>query len=120
MNVGFTFSPFSNVEMLMQVIPYQDDQKSAWGPVGDIKIGLKAGRPVVAAGLSAGLAGVVRFPTAMYHNVGYEPYSNDKTGWLLSFLSTYDFMKSLAKPVKVSANIGYMDQYWRGGLFFGV
>ena len=110
LNLSFTLGLSNKFELFLHTVPYQDDQDHIWGPIGDTDIGLKYQVPKNGSPLQFALVGLVNFPTAINHNVQFEPYSSDGTGWTLFGVANLDMKNtSAAIPLKFSFNIGYRD-----------
>lgn len=110
MSVGLTYGLKNNLELTAQVVPYQDDQRSPWGPPGDTQIGIKWRLPFSSNSLVTGLRGFFSFPTARRHNVAFEPFSSGKVAWGFMGLVTLDLTEVLPRaPVKLHFNLGYLD-----------
>ena len=113
LNIGLSMGLSKKFELFAQLVPYQDDQKHVWGPVGDTRVGLKFHRPSPNRFFQWGILGFAKFPTAINHNVRFEPYSTNDPGWALMGLWNFDFKNTAsAVPLKFSFNIGYMDHSW--------
>lgn len=109
LNVGFTIGLSQLFEVVVQAVPYQDDQHGPWGPPGDTKLGLKFHPPAKRV-VNFGLLSYVNFPTARKHNIKFEPFSCNAFGWGLLGLATFDFRNSAAAlPLKLHLNLGYRD-----------
>ncbi len=118
LSVGLTLGLSQSFEILAQVVPYQDDQKHIWGPPGDCKVGIKYHVPRKKGLLQFGLLGFATFPTAPAHNVRFEPFSVDKSGWGLIGVTTLDFKAATANiPLKILINVGYRDLDWQDRFF---
>lgn len=110
LNVSATFGFAKHLEASLRIIPYQDDQKSIWGPPGDTQLGLKYHLPFLNSSFHLGLNTFFIFPTARHANVGYEPFSTDKTAWGAHLLMTLSLEKILPTlPIKIHGNFGYID-----------
>jgi len=118
MYLGLTVGLTEQFEILSQLVPYQDDQKHTWGPIGDTKLGVKYHIPNNSAYVKFGFVGFISIPTAVNHNVQFESYSDDAMGWGLMSLTSLD-LKNLSSsiPLKLTINIGYRDHNW-GDQFF--
>ena len=113
LNVALTLGLSRTFELMLHAVPYQDNQRDLFGPIGDTQIGVKFHLPNRGSIFQSGLLGYVRLPTAPMHNIPYEGYSADAFGWGLTGLASLDLRSSsLALPVKFIANIGYRDQDW--------
>lgn len=113
LNVALTLGLSRTFELMLHAVPYQDNQRDLFGPIGDTQIGVKFHLPNRGSIFQSGLLGYVRLPTAPMHNIPYEGYSTDAFGWGLTGLASLDLRSSsLALPVKFIANIGYRDQDW--------
>ena len=99
-NVGITVGLSRVLEIILQAVPYQDDQHGPWAPPGDTRVGLKF-HPQGKRVTQFGLVGFVNLPTAEYHNIQYEPFSYDAVGWGLLGLCTLDFRNTSSSiPLK--------------------
>ncbi|HNW60431.1 MAG TPA: hypothetical protein PKI62_12190 [bacterium] len=113
LNLSLTLGLSRTFELLLHAVPYQDNQRDLFGPIGDTRIGIKFHLPHRGSILQSGLLGFISLPTAPMHNIPYESYSTDAYGWGLIGLASLDLRSSaLALPVKFVANIGYRDQNW--------
>ncbi len=128
-NLNATVGLAKYLELILNVIPYQDDQQHLWGGFGDTKLGLKYLTPLATDEFKLGLMGFFKFPTANTANVPYEIFSTDDPGWGINALMTFDFLEvSPSNPFKLDLNIGYLDhsihdQYFQSKidqLFLGV
>lgn len=100
----------SNLELIANFVPYQDDQHHLWGRIGDTKLGLKYLTPLSTTGFKLGLMGYYKFPTAEVPNVPYEVFSSPEPAWEMRALVTLDFIKVLPTfPFKWNFNVGYTD-----------
>ena len=115
--MGFTLALTKSVELVGQLVPYQDDQQSWWGPPGNITLGLKtriAGTRTSDFGLMAGYV----IPTGIDGPVAFEPYMSGEQGWKLLMLGAFDLRRSIPTvPMKLHLNIGYFDQNIRDRYF---
>lgn len=108
--MGLTFGLSRNFETTLGIVPYQDDQKSIWGPPGDTRLGLKYHLPFFNSAFHMGLHGFFVFPTARYANIAYEPYSSGKVAWGSQLLTTISFENVFPMlPMKMHLNFGYLD-----------
>jgi hypothetical protein len=113
LNLSLTLGLSRTFELMLHAVPYQDNQRDLFGPVGDTQIGVKYHIPNQGSIFQAGFLGFVSFPTAPMHNVPYEGYSADAYGWGIVGLAAIDLRSSSAAlPVKLFANLGYRDQDW--------
>ncbi len=113
LNLSLTYGISRTFELMLHAVPYQDNQRDLWGPVGDTRIGVKLHIPNPGCILQSGFLGFISLPTAPMHNVPYEGYSTDAYGWGIVGLAALDLRSSsLALPVKFFANLGYRDQDW--------
>ncbi len=118
LHLGITTSLSEQFEVFAQLTPYQDDQKHTWGPIGDSRLYVKYHLPRYGSMVQLGLAGFAKFPTALNHNVQFEPYTDDAMGWGLMLLSTLDFKDYIKTfPMKLSINLGYLDNNWSDAYF---
>lgn len=118
LNLSLTLGLSRTFELMFHAVPYQDNQRDLFGPIGDTRIGVKLHLPHRGSILQTGLVGFISMPTAPLHNIPYESYSTDVYGWGLIGLASLDLRSSgVALPVKFIANIGYRDQNW-GDRFF--
>ena len=110
LNLSFTLGLAKSFDMFIHLVPYQDDQKNAFGPPGDSKLGIKYQFQRKDAVTNFAILGFVSFPTAQHHNVLFEPYSSDATGWGIMGLTTFDLKNTSGMlPLKISLNVGYWD-----------
>jgi hypothetical protein len=105
--VGVTYGLTHSLELTAQIVPYQEDQEHAFGPPGDTQIGAKWRLPFSSQSLALGLRGFLSFPTALNHNVPFEPYSSGKLAGGVMGLLTWNVRG--AHPLQVHANLGYFD-----------
>jgi len=118
LNIALTLGLSRSFELMLHAVPYQDNQRDLFGPIGDTRIGVKFHLPNRGSIFQTGLLGYVRLPTAPMHNIPYEGYSADAYSWGLTGLASLDLRSSsLALPVKFLANIGYQDQDWSDRYF---
>lgn len=97
-------------ELYANFIPYQDDQRSLWGQIGDTQLGFKYLTPLSSNFFKLGIGGFFKFPTARVSNVAYESFSTDKPAWAMSGLLSLDFIDAMPTfPLKFNFNFGYMD-----------
>lgn len=118
LSVGVTFGFMKHLETSLNIVPYQDDQHSIWGPPGNTRLGLKYHLPFSSPGFHIGLNQFFVFPTAQTDNIAFEPFSSGKVAWgsqLLMTMSLENMMPMM--PIKIHANIGYLD-HDMGDLFF--
>ncbi len=109
-NLNATVGLAKYMEVILNLIPYQDDQEHIWGGFGDTKIGLKYLTPLATDEIKFGLLGFYKFPTANNSNVPYEIFSSGHPGWGTNALLTIDFTEiSPANPFKLNLNFGYID-----------
>ena len=118
LHLGLTLSLSEQFEVFAQLTPYQDDQKHTWGPIGDTRLSVKYNIPSGSSLAQFGLVAFTGFPTALNHNIPFEPYSDDAMSWGMIGLATFD-MKDILKsfPMKISANLGYQDNNWNDAFF---
>jgi hypothetical protein len=117
-NLSFTLGLSRVFELYLHTVPYQDDQKSLWGPPGDTQFGVKICPSKGGHFFEWGFAGFLSFPTALHHNVPFESFSADAEGWgLLGLLSLDLKNSSLRFPLKMSVNFGYRDHDWYDHFF---
>lgn len=113
LNLSLTLGLSNSFELMLHAVPYQDNQRDLFGPIGDTRIGVKFHIPHHGSILQTGVLGFVSLPTAPLHNIAYESYSADAYGWGLVGLASLDLRSSgIALPVKFVANIGYRDHDW--------
>ncbi len=118
LNLSLTAGLSRLLEIYAHAVPYQDNQRDIWGPIGDTRLGFKVRIPHQGSPLQTGFAGFVHFPTAPMHNVPYESYSADACGWGLMGLATLDLRATaMALPFKISLNLGYRDMDWKDRYF---
>ena len=118
LNLAFTLGLLPTLEMFTHFIPYQDDQSNIWGPPGETSVGFKFHLPRKGKLFQTGLLAYGHFPTAQNFNVAFEPFTYDATGWVLQWLSTWDFRSgSGTLPLKMSLNVGYNDINWADRYF---
>ncbi len=105
-------------EFFLHTVPYQDNQRDLWGPVGDTRVGLKMHRPNEGGLLLTGIAAYVQIPTAPRDDIPYEPHSFNSYGWALLAMMNLDLKNSrIALPFKLSVNCGYRDNDWHDRYF---
>jgi len=110
LSLGFTLGITRRTEITVSPVIYQDDQKHAWGPPGDMRVGLKYATPLTFGAFSTGLNLFANIPIAKNHNVAYEPYSSGKFGGGLLGLVTMDMTDAFpVVPLKLYVNFGYFD-----------
>lgn len=109
-NLNSTAGLAKYLEILVNIVPYQDDQYHILGRFGDIKVGLKYLTPFANEALKLGIMGFYKFPTAEVSNVPYEIFSTSKPGWGAKALFTFDFLDLVPLfPIRLDLNLGYMD-----------
>jgi len=109
-NLNATVGLASYLEVILNIVPYQDDQVHIWGRFGDTKIGLKYLTPLQTDLFKLGIMSFYKFPTAERPNVPYEIFSTTKPGWGTYALVTLDFVEIFpSSPFKFDLNIGYLD-----------
>ncbi|MBN2355799.1 hypothetical protein JXO59_06775 [candidate division KSB1 bacterium] len=117
-HLNFTIGLSHVFELLLHAVPYQDNQRDLWGPIGDTQIGVKVHIPKKTGLMQYGLLGLVRIPTAPRHNIPYESFSMDAYGWGLTGLVNFDLKNStLQVPLKFCLNVGYRDHNWHDQFF---
>jgi len=117
-NLSLTLGISKGVELFIHTVPYQDNQKDLWGPIGDTRCGLKVHIPNQGAAMQIGMAGYVQIPTAPHHPLPYEPYAADAYGWTMLGILNLDLKNTgQALPLKFSLNLGYRDMDWRDQYF---
>jgi len=115
-NITWGISPV--FELILHTVPYQDNQRDLWGPIGDTMIGLKASIPRREGILQWGFLAMVNLPTAPQHNIPFEAFSIDAPGWALAGLMNIDLKNTrLQVPVKLCFNAGYRDLDWHDRFF---
>lgn len=108
--INSTFGLSKNFELNMHMAPYVDDQVHIFGRLGNSELGLKYKTPFSGSRLQTGIYGFFIFPTAQEENVPYDVFFLDKAGWGAKALFTLDFSDASHRvPVKLHANIGYVD-----------
>ncbi len=118
LNLGLTLGISEQMEIFAHFVPYQDDQQHTWGPIGDTRLSVKYHFPNYGAITQYGFVGFLSFPTAVNHNVAFEPYSDDAIGWGLLGLATFDLKNIFGTlPLKLSLNLGYRDINWNDPFF---
>jgi len=118
LNLALTLSLSEQFEVFAHLVPYQDDQKHTWGPIGDTRLSFKYHIPNYGSISQFGFVGFLSFPTAANHNVPFEPYSDDALGWGLLGLATFDLKNYFGTlPLKFSFNVGYRDLNWSDPFF---
>ena len=105
--VGVTYGLTHSLELTAQIVPYQEDQDHGFGPPGDTQIGAKWRLPFSSPSFALGLRGFLSLPTALNHNVPFEPYSSGKLAGGVMGLLTWNVRG--AHPLQVHANVGYFD-----------
>ncbi len=109
-NLNLTFGLASYLEMFVNFIPYQDDQKHLWGQIGDTYLGIKYLTPFSSEVFKFGIGGAYKLPTAKMANVPYESFSTGHPAYTLYGLTTLDFVSIMPKfPLKFNFNLGYKD-----------
>lgn len=106
-NIGITYGWSDKLELSVHLTPYQDDQQHSYAPPGHSTIALKWQTPFSGRQFQTGLQAAFRLPTTKYHNVPFEPYSSDNIAWGIKWLSS--FLTGEATPLRINANIGYLD-----------
>ncbi len=106
-SVSATYGLSNALELTAQIVPYQDDQRHAWGPPGDTQIGFKWQTPWSGRRLRTALRGFLRLPTAANHNVPFEPFSASRLGLGIMGIASMHIPGLI--PLKISANVGYLD-----------
>jgi len=118
LSLAFTLGVTRRLELSVNPIVYQDDQKHVWGPPGDLRVGLKYASPISYRAFSTGLNFFANLPIAKTHNVAYEPYSSGKFGGGALGLVTIDMTDAFPLvPLKVYLNFGYYDHSFSGQPF---
>ncbi len=108
--LNVTYGLTDAVELILNAVPYQDDQAHIWGPPGDTRAGVKIHLPFSGQLFHTGLQGFVILPTAQKANVPFEPFSTSKVGVGATALFTVDLAQTLPLfPLKFHANVGYID-----------
>ena len=109
-NLNVTVGMASYLELFLNFVPYQDDQKHLWGQIGDTNFGFKYLTPLSTNFFKFGISGFYKFPTARIGNVAYESFFTDKPAWAIKGLITLDFIHMMPTfPLKFNFNLGYMD-----------
>lgn len=105
-----TYGLFTDMETYLEVVAYQDDQNSLWGPMGDTQLGLKYRFPFSKPTIHFGLNAFILFPSAVNSNVKYEPFRSESAGAGVQFLTTFSLANQIPSlPMKIHLNWGYMD-----------
>ncbi len=118
LSLAFTLGVTRRVELYVNPVLYQDDQKHGWGPPGDLRVGLKYAAPLSFRAFSTGLNFFASFPIAKNYNVAYEPYSSGKFGGGVLGLLTIDMTDAFPiVPLKMYLNFGYYDHNFSGQPF---
>ncbi len=118
LNLNFTLGLSRTFEVMLHLVPYQDNQIDLWGPIGDTQIGVKANLPKKIGLTQFGLLGMISLPTAPRHNIPYESFSMDAYGWGLWGLVNFDLKNTHWQvPVKFCLNLGYRDHNWHDRFF---
>jgi hypothetical protein len=118
LNLSLTLGLSRTFELMLHAVPYQDNQRDLFGPIGDTQIGVKVHLPNRGSIFQSGLLGFVSLPTAPLHDIPYEGYSTNANGWGIVGLASLDLRSSsIALPVKFVANLGYRDQDWSDRYF---
>ena len=118
LNLALTLGLSNTFELVLHAVPYQDNQRDLFGPIGDSRIGMKFHIPNRGSILQTGIYSYISMPTAPLHNIQYEGFSMDAYGWGITGLASLDLRSStMALPVKFLFNVGYRDQDW-GDRFF--
>lgn len=109
LTLGLTLGISQTLELIGQLVPYQDDQ-SHWGKPANVTLGMKC-RLTSTKWSDYGLAATVIIPTVIDRPVIYEPYISGKYGWQLRGLVAYDLRYLIpAFPMKLYFNVGFFDQ----------
>ncbi len=117
-SIGITYGINRYFELSALLVPYQDDQRTIWGPPGDTRLGMKFQTPFSGRSLISALRLFVNLPTAKYSNVPFEPYSSGKLGMGAQLILTADMTDSFPLfPLKAHVNFGFFDQNIRDQLF---
>ena len=99
-----------NMEVNLNMIPYQDNQTKLLGRFGDLQLGLKYRLPLSGSFFQWGWQSVIKFPTAFQANVPYESFSTEHYAWCNRLLFTLDFSRYFVSvPFKFYQNVGYYD-----------
>jgi hypothetical protein len=116
--LNLTLGLSKRFEFFLHTVPYQDNQRDLWGPVGDTRVGLKMHMPNEGGMLQTGVAAYVQIPTAPRDDIPYEPHSFNSYGWALLAMTNLDLKNSgVALPFKLSVNLGYRDNDWQDRYF---
>ncbi|HNR68533.1 MAG TPA: hypothetical protein PKN04_12430 [bacterium] len=124
LNIAMTLGLSRKFEIFGHFVPYQDDQKHLWGPIGDTRAGIKFMPGRERSVFQFGLLGFAQFATAgalvedYEPSVPYEPFSSGKHGWGLLALINWD-LNNAATPhaLKISLNLGFRDHNWHDRYF---
>ena len=117
-NLSMTLGISKTLEIFIHTVPYQDNQKDLWGPIGDTQCGLKLHLAKEGALLQTGVAGYIGLPTAPRHTIPFEPFAKDAYSWSLVGLMNLDIRNTrTAIPLKCTFNIGYRDNDWHDRYF---
>lgn len=117
-NINLTLGISKVFEFFIHAVPYQDNQRDLWGPVGDTQLGLKVHVPKRGGMMQYGFLGFLSIPTAPRHNIPFESFSIDAYGWGVLGLVNFDLKSTTINlPVKFCLNAGYRDHNWRDDFF---
>lgn len=105
--IGLTYGLTHSLELTAQLVPYQEDQVHGFSVPGETEFGVKWRTPFSTASLATGLRGFIILPTGRSHNVPFEPYSSGKLSW--GAMSMITMSRGERYPLKVYANVGYLD-----------
>lgn len=98
-------------ELSGRLVPYQDDQRHIWGPIGDTEIGLKIKVPLgLQRAFHLGIRNYFIIPTGVNHNVEYEPFTANNVGWSPGLAASIDMQAAFLIPAKLYVNGGYIDR----------
>jgi hypothetical protein len=113
-----TYGLSNSLELTAHFVAYQDDQAHIWGPIGDTEIAMKFLIPIGQdSPFKLGIRNSIIFPTAINHNVSYEPFTADKIGWSPGLAASIDFTDLIYFPIKFYFNGGYIDRSLAEELF---
>jgi hypothetical protein len=107
LQLGLTYGLSPNLELTAKLVPYQEDQVHDFSVPGDTQFGIKWRTPFSTTSLITGLRGFIVLPTGRSHNVPFEPYSSGKLS--LGAMAMITASVSQRYPLKVYANVGYLD-----------
>lgn len=110
MNVNATYGLTENLELSLNFIPYQDDQKHIFGRMGNSQFAVKYRMPFSGRYFQLGVYGFFKIPTAQENNVPYEVFYTKHSAWGSRMLLSFNFSKIIPQSLlKFHINFGYYD-----------